>query len=563
MQIQFKFIITSQGKNMETIILDGAMYAKMIKAGAENLSKNREIVNDLNVFPIPDGDTGDNMFMTIGSGADSVGDAATLSKTAAVASKGMLLGARGNSGVILSRIFAGISRGLDGVDTADLSKFGQALISGKDEAYGAVPVPVEGTILTVYREAVEYANSKVSSGSTFQSYFCDLIDETRASLDRTPELLAVLKESGVVDSGGAGLLYIFEGMKMALDGIEVSGEHHSSSEAKKADLSKFDENSVFDLGYCTEFILQLQSAKTDISSFDMDALISYLDGVGNSIVAFRDGSIVKVHVHTMHPGDVLSHVQQYGEFLTLKIENMTVQHNETTIENRYTPKKTKPHKTYGIVTVAAGDGIKDTFSALGCDAVVDGGQSMNPSAEAFLSAFSEINADTILVFPNNGNIIMTARQAAEMYDEADVRVIGTKSIGEGYAAISQLDTSSGDVDQIVEELGEVISSVVTAHVSRASRDTEKDGVTVIKDDFIGFAGDTIYVDEKTRNDALVNLSEKLGAGNYDIILVICGKDTSESESADVYNRLSQKYRLADVIMIDGGQPIYDYMMILE
>ena len=545
---------------MNTTTVTGALFTEMVRCGADNLQKNRTIVNDLNVFPIPDGDTGDNMYMTIESGTASAGGD-TISKASSNVAKGMLLGARGNSGVILSRIFAGISRGLEGADAADINLFGKALESGTAEAYRAVSVPVEGTILTVYREAVAYANSKIEDGATLEGYFDNFISELRRSLDRTPDLLAVLKEAGVVDSGGAGFVYIAEGMKSALDGgISDSGEKGAVAEQKRVDISKFDENSVFDMGYCTEFLLQLSARKTDISAFDIEALRAYLNGVGNSVVAFREGSIVKVHVHTFDPGRVLSDCLKYGEFLTLKIENMTVQHNETTVQNRFTQKRV--HKAYGIVAVAAGDGIKETFSALGCDVVVDGGQSMNPSTQDFIRAFEDIDADTILVFPNNKNIIMAAKQAASLYDKADVRVIETKSIGEGYAAISILDTTSKDTDAVIAEINEAIAGVVSGMVSQAVRDSEKDGVSVKKGDYIGFA-DKIYVDEPTAEDAMASLAEALGAGDYDIIILICGKDATEKGAEALHSRLSQKYKMGEVIMINGGQPIYDYMIILE
>ena len=490
---------------MNTTQIDGILFAKMIEAGAANLSANRKIVNDLNVFPIPDGDTGDNMFMTINSGASMIktNENRSLSKTASLAARGMLLGARGNSGVILSRIFSGISRGLGDCQSADIYDMHKALEAGVDESYSAVSVPVEGTILTVYKDAVSFAGSKITDGESFESYFEDLTRELRRSLDRTPDLLAVLKEAGVVDSGGAGFVYIAEGMRRALAGEEIAASDAPAPAQKTVDITKFNEDSELEFGYCTEFLLQLQRSKVDVDNFDITPLADYLNSVGNSLVIFKEGTIVKVHVHTMNPGDILNHCQKYGEFLTLKIENMTLQHNETTIQNNYEPITYNPHKKYGIVTVAAGDGIKETFISLGCDAVVDGGQSMNPSAQDMINAFEKVNADTIFVFPNNSNIVMTAKQAAALYDKADVRIVPSKTIGEGYAAISMFDQSVGDTDDIIENLSEIIDGVVTGAVSVAVRDTEKDGVTVKKDEYIGFVDETIYVSEKSRNDALI------------------------------------------------------------
>lgn len=548
---------------MNTKKINGVLFAAMIKNGAASLKNKIKEVNDLNVFPIPDGDTGDNMFMTIDAGVVNLAqETVSIGEAARLAANGMLLGARGNSGVILSRIFAGIAKGLDGVDEADLPTFHAAMGSGVTESYSAVAVPVEGTILTVYSDAVRYAGSRINAGSTMETYFEDLHYELCRSLERTPDLLDVLKEAGVVDSGGAGFVYIAEGMMRALSG-EMTELMDTAAARKNVDLNAFTEDSVLEFGYCTEFLLRLQRAKTDIDSFDTNALIDWLNSVGDSVVCFKEGSIVKVHVHTRKPGDVFNYVQQYGEFLTMKCENMTLQHNEAHGGASFKSKVAKPRKPYGIVSVAAGQGIKDAFLSLGCDVVVDGGQSMNPSAEDLISAFEEINADVIFVFPNNGNIIMTAKQAAEIYQDADVRVVASKTIGDGYAAISMLDTSVGDTDAIIESLAEIIDGVVTGTISRAVRDTERDGVTVVKDDYIGFVDDTIYVDSPDRVQAALVLAEKMNALRYDIMLVCCGENVGENESAQLEKALAQTYRRTEVVMIDGGQPIYDYIIILE
>lgn len=546
--------------------IDGTLFSEMIYGGAANLRQNRQTVNDLNVFPIPDGDTGDNMFMTINSGAAQLRTAGvrSLSDAAKTAARGMLLGARGNSGVILSRIFAGIADGLNGLDSADVKAYSSALENGIRESYSAVAHPVEGTVLTVYREAVEYASSRITEQSSIGDFFDSLLTEMRFSLERTPTLLEVLRESGVVDSGGAGLIYITEGMKNALCGEKTVDEGDSFTDNKKAvDISLFTEDSVLDYGYCTEFLLRLQRSKVDIDTFDLNVISDHLNSVGNSLVIFRDGTVVKVHVHTMNPGDILNYCQQFGEFLTLKIENMTLEHSEATIKSGYTPPSLKPKKKYGIVSVAAGDGIKDMFRSLGCDAVVDGGQSMNPSAEDFLRAFGEINADTIFVFPNNSNIILTANQAAEMYDKADVRVIPTKTVGEGYATVSMLDTASGDTDAIIEDAESVISEVTTGTVSRASRDTEKDGIEIHSGDFIGFSDKKIYVDSPERNSAAEALADSLNAGKYDIMILICGEDATDEDADELYRKFKSKYRKTEIIMLNGGQPIYDYIITLE
>ena len=549
---------------METTVLDGALYARLLRGGAANLKANVTTVNDLNVFPIPDGDTGDNMFLTINAGASSAGDGYdSLSQTAGKAASGMLLGARGNSGVILSRIFAGLAKGLEGVQQANVATLGQAFLSGVKEAYGAVSVPVEGTILTVLKDSVNAANGNINADSTLESYFSDFIAELRESLERTPDLLDVLKEAGVVDSGGAGLGYIIEGFINVLNGVETAVESGAAAQARSVDLDAFTEDSVLEFGYCTEFLLRLQTSKIDIGAFRVDELINYLNSVGDSVVCFQEGTVVKVHVHTKTPGNIINHMQHYGEFLTFKMENMTLQHNENHMQEKFAPKIGKPHQPFGMVAVAAGEGIKEAFVSLGCDVVVDGGQSMNPSAEQLIAAFREINADVIFVFPNNSNIVMTADQAAQLYDSAEVRVVPTKTIGEGYAAISMLDTTVGDTDAIIEDLKEVIAGVVTGMVSRAVRDTEMDGVEVRKDDFIGFVGDKIYVDSQSRNEAAEALCEAARADRYDIMLLVCGADASSEEAQALYSGLKRKYRNTEIVMIDGGQPIYDYIIILE
>lgn len=541
--------------------IDGAVYLNMLRGGAQSLNANRAAVNDLNVFPIPDGDTGDNMFMTVNAGAVKTAHSSSISAVARSAAQEMLLGARGNSGVILSRIFSGIGKGLGEADAVDTAGFAAALRRGVEEAYGAVSTPVEGTILTVYREGVERVCADMPH--SFEELFDVLLIECTASLQRTPELLDVLRDAGVVDSGGAGFIYIAEGMKAALSGVAFDVAGDVSASPHNVDLSAFDEDSELTFGYCTEFLLRLQRAKTDIDRFDLEELIAWLNAAGDSVVAFQEGSIVKVHVHTRTPGNVLNHCQQYGEFLTTKIENMTLQHNESHGMQRLKLQNTKPKKPYGIVTVAAGRGLKEIFTSLGCDVVVDGGQSMNPSTEDLLTAFQQTGAQTIYVFPNNSNIILTAEQAAGLYEDADVRIIRTKTIGEGYSAISMFDVTVGDTDAVVAYLEEVIGDVVTGMVSRASRDVSGGTVEVVKDDYIGFVGDDIYVDDESAEEALLTLCDRLRAGDHDILLILAGTDVQEALAAGVYDVLRAKYPRTEVIMMDGDQPIYDYIIILN
>jgi len=554
---------------MDTHKIDGSLYARMVKEGTRELNRNRQTVNDLNVFPIPDGDTGDNMFMTMNGGAGAVDTGCTdLGKVAGQASQGMFMGARGNSGVILSRIFKGISLGLKDKADADIRTFIDALESGVTESYKAVSQPVEGTILTVFREAVGEAEKLAKDGMSFELLFEEIVDGMSRSLEHTPELLDVLKQAGVVDSGGAGLIYIFQGMENALLGLETedsgAGTGHDAPAA--LDLSKFNEDSELVYGYCTEFILQLMTAKVGkVSEFNEQEVFDYLNSVGESLVAFRDGSIIRVHVHTKTPGDILNHCQKWGEFLKIKIENMTVQHNETIGHERpeLVLKTKKPRKKYAFVTVAAGDGICSIFNEVGVDAVINGGQSMNPSVKDFLDAYEDIDADNIIVFPNNGNVILTARQSADAWDKSNIVVIPNKDLGTGYAAISMLDTSVGTVEELVDAINASMEGVVTAMVSRANRDTEQDGVAISDGDYIGFAGGTIYTDNPSRPEAATDLARKLDAGRYGILMLIRGKDVPEDEAQQLAETLEKEFRRTEIIQIDGKQPVHDYVMILE
>ncbi len=550
---------------MGTTTLTSELYANMIAGGAAKLSHNRTVVNELNVFPVPDGDTGDNMYMTIDSGCSALSDGIddALSATSYRVARGMLLGARGNSGVILSRIFSGISKGLHDVRSADIHTFAKALENGISESYRAVQTPVEGTILTVYSDAVRYANSRITDRTDFETYFDDFLRELRASLARTPTLLDVLRESGVVDSGGAGIVFIAEGMQDALRGAEYVSEHEPSPAISEPDLSLFDENTELRFGYCTEFLLRLTNTKVgNVSQFDESPLLDWLNRNGDSVVAFREGSILKVHVHTMSPETVLSFFHGYGEFLTLKIENMMLQHNETSLAEPEL-KTRAPRKKLGIVAVASGAGIRDTFLSIGADVVVDGGQSMNPSAEDLLRAFSSVNADTIFVYPNNSNIMLTARQAAALYTESEVRVLPSRSVGECYAALSLLDISSDDMDQIEAGSIEAMQSVATGTIAKASRTMMKDGVSVREGDYIGFSDGTIYSDAETAEKAALCLASALSAGDYGILLLVRGLDSDPEEAERIRAKLEKQYPVTEVLLLEGGQPVYDYLMILE
>lgn len=521
----------------------------MIRTGGARLGAQRQTINDLNVFPIPDGDTGDNMYMTLEAGSRVA--PGPLGDTAAAVSQGMLTGARGNSGVILSRIFAGIARGLAGAADADLKTFEKAMAAGVESAYGAVSTPVEGTILTVLREGVTAA----AGSRDFDEYFDLLVSAMDLSLQHTPELLDVLKKAGVVDSGGAGLLCIAEGMRDAVHGRaeDALPEAAAGTAPQAVDLDAFTEDSVLEFGYCTEFLLRLQRSKVDPDSFDERVIADWLAAHGDSLVFFRDGTLIKVHVHTRTPGEILNHCQQWGEFLTLKIENMTLQHHENHMDERFRSRT----KALGVVTVAAGDGLQKAFREMGADVVIAGGQTMNPPVEDFLQAFDRIAAETILVFPNNSNILLSARQAAALYDKARIEVIPTRSLGEGYYALASLD-SSAPADEIVPALTEAIGETVTGFVSRAIRDTQAGAAG----DYLGICGKDIRCGSPERRTALLDLARSLDTGAHDLALLFAGGDVPADEAAAAADALSKAFPRTETTLIEGGQPVYDYILLL-
>lgn len=551
-------------------VVDGSVFERLILSGAENLKAHADTVDDLNVFPIPDGDTGENMCMTICGGIDPMKNVETNSvgEKAKALSEGMLLSARGNSGVILSQLFRGMAKGLQEKQTVDLPNFASAFEQGVECAYNAVVHPVEGTILTVAREATAYAKGRINDDSTVESFALDYLTEAKASLSRTPELLAVLKEAGVTDSGGAGLMYIAEGMLFAAQDNDVKDEGHTSEKTANLDFSKFTEDSEMEYGYCTEFLLRLQRSKIDLESFTEDVFIDYLSDIGDSIVAFLTGTILKVHVHTMTPWKVMEFAQRYGEFLTVKIENMTLQHNEIVkapvAETKDDDLRVeKAHKKYGLVTVANGEGVVSIFKECGADEVIDGGQGKNPGVDDFLHAFDRVNADYIFVLPNNGNIILAAKQAAEMYDGAEIIVVESKNIGQAYSALSMLDYSVDDAAAIAEKLSRDMQGVTTGMVTRSVRDANLNGVEIENDDYIGFTDKTMLVSGKDKNTAVCGLIDKMNIGEKEYCILLYGNDSGEKDCETVREYVARNYPDVEFYSVYGGQDVYDFIVILQ
>lgn len=555
--------------------INGTQFKEIIYNGLNNLSIHCKEINDLNVFPVPDGDTGTNMRMTIEAGATAIKDATDESvyDMAKKVSRGMLMGARGNSGVILSQLFRGIYKGLKDVKEASVREFAKAFLSGVDQAYHAVLKPVEGTILTVAREASEKAFKSLKKNDSLEKYFETYLKEARASLERTPDLLPVLKEAGVVDSGGAGYIYVIEGMQKYLNGEEIQTQEVVTS-GTTVNRGSFNAHSTLEYGYCTEFILQLQYSKVDIAKFDIKVISDWLETIGNSIVALKDEDIVKVHVHTLTPGKVLEHCQQYGEYITLKIENMQIQHSEAGIVEQVEPalcdcpqcvemRKNQERKKFAVVAVASGDGLVNIFKEMGVDYIVSGGQSMNPAAEDFVKGFDELNAETILVFPNNGNIVLTAEQAAKYYDKANVVVVPSKTLAQGYSALTMLDLSSGDVEQILAEIKDVIANVTTGLITYSIRDTEIEDVVIKEGDYIGICNGKIVTANVNRIDSVKELLEQSDIAEKEIITIITGKDATLEEIDLIKTYINQAYPNIEIDEITGEQDVYSYIFSIE
>ena len=543
-------------------------FKAMIRSGCANLENHAAEINTLNVFPVPDGDTGTNMSMTFSNGYSEAMKCSSdsISDVAKAFSRGLLMGARGNSGVITSQIFRGIYQHIEGkteIETADIS---QAFENGARVAYKAILKPVEGTILTVIREASWYANHDFETEPfEIETYFDKLVRYSAESLERTPEYLPVLKEVGVVDSGGAGLLKILEGFKAYIDGNPIDfAEKKEETEAVNPALLLDNE----EFGYCTEFIIRLD--ENIVKTFDEKVLKKKLNDMGGeSLVVVKDEDLVKVHVHTLKPGDALNIGQRYGEFVKLKIENMQEQHSTiiasagTEPKKKEEPKKVKEPQKYGIVAVAAGEGVTQLFYDLGTDIVVSGGQTMNPSTEDFVKVCNELdNCENIFIFPNNSNIILAAKQTQSVLSDRNIFVIETKSVQAGLSAVGMFN-KQGEIEDIITDLNDVISNVDASSVTYAIKDTVFDGVEVKEGDYIAIAGKSIISSGKERKKVVLQLLDKLFENDEkELITLIVGEDKDDREVAEIESYINENSDL-ECEIIDGGQPVYSYLIGLE
>jgi len=552
--------------------IDGNLMKLIITNGSVKLKNNHQEINDLNVFPVPDGDTGSNMQSTMMSGVEAIKplEDDTVESVGKALARGLLMGARGNSGVILSQLFSGFGKAFQSLETANAKQFVEGLNQGVKQAYGAVINPVEGTILTVAREAVEKAQKVATEDSDVLDVLKTYLEAAKVSLENTPELLPVLKESGVVDSGGAGLIEIIEGMVAALEG-EIYQEDRSAKKAiaKAAKGHETDQEEEF--GYCTEFIVQFDENR---KKFNKDKLIKQLNRLGDSIVVVADDEILKVHIHTLKPGDALNLGQEYGEFANMKIENMTLQHTETLLNQpegddehlcghehstKYQPGKPKK---YGIITVLNGQGIKDSFREMGVDYIIDGGQTMNPSTQDFVDAIEAVNADNILIIPNNKNVMLSAEHAKGAVEGKNVIVIPAKTIPQGYASLTMFDANQ-DLEDTVEEMKKLIEHVKTGEITYAIRDTEMNGVEISKNDYLGIKEGDIIVAEKNRLNTAKALIESLVDEDSEIITIIAGSDIDEKEIKKLEKYINSTFEELEIETIEGGQAVYHYLFAVE
>lgn len=554
--------------------IDGILLKQMIISGANNLYNNYPEVDALNVFPVPDGDTGTNMNLTISSGAKEIAtrNDASVYDVAKAFSRGLLMGARGNSGVILSQIFRGFAQGLKGKIEATAQDISDALLMGKEVAYKAVMRPVEGTILTVIRESSQALADSVYPDMPLDEALDILLKEARESLKRTPNLLPVLKEAGVVDSGGAGLCKIIEGFDLALHNQIVEKNmpdvvSDSVVEPIIGNVQASLEHKEF--GYCTEFILKLPEdpIKAKKKNFVPSRFSGVLNSHGNSIVMVHDDDLIKVHIHTLNPGNILTYAQQFGEFVKIKVENMSEQHTHLIEEDAKAKEdeiKKQPKKPFGLISVGAGKGIVDLFKDLNCDYIVSGGQTMNPSTEDFIKAIKSINAEQIFILPNNSNIIMAATQACDvMNEEVKCTVIPTKTIPQGLVSAMMYNPES-DYDTNYNYMMESLSSVKSGQVTFAVKDTSFEGMEIHKDDFIGICDKKILATEKDKIKCALKLINTMIDEDSSIITIITGEDVTEAER-DALKELVQA-KVGDMVDVDvkvGLQPVYSFIIGIE
>ncbi|MCI6737247.1 MAG: DAK2 domain-containing protein [Intestinibacter sp.] len=538
--------------------IDGKQLRDMFVSGANNLKNHKEIVDKLNVFPVPDGDTGTNMSLTISCAIKELNKVENddIGQLGKALSKGSLMGARGNSGVILSQIIRGLAKSIEGKDQLSSMDIAEALKNGSDTAYKAVIKPVEGTILTVVRESSEYALKAAALEDDIVEFMTLVINEANNSLNRTPELLHALKEAGVVDSGGKGLVLVYEGMLKSLQGESVEGEDVQPAESTSVKVENKISTEDIKYQYCTEFILETDK----ISDLKMrDIMIKY----GDSLVVVGDEGVIKVHVHTNTPGTVLQEALAFGQLLTIKIENMKLQHENKVIQDAQDTKeevKEEP-KEFGFIATSMGEGLAKIFKDFGVDHIIEGGQTMNPSTEDFMKAIDEMNANNIIILPNNSNIIMAANQAKELSDK-NIIVIPTKNVSQAFAALVSFDGDS-TIEENEANMLEALKTVKSGQVTYAVRNTVINDVEVKEGNIIGLGEGKLLSAGDDIDDITTKLIESLVDEDSAIITLFYGEDTKKEDAEALQEALEEKFEDIDIELYYGGQPIYYYLVSVE
>lgn len=550
---------------MAVSTIDAKLLQKMFLAGAASIDAQKDYINELNVFPVPDGDTGTNMTMTIMSAAREVEaiENPTMQTICKAMSSGSLRGARGNSGVILSQLFRGFTKEVKEYDVIDVQILAAAFTRAVDTAYKAVMKPKEGTILTVAKGGAQKAAELAGTTTDIEVFAKEVLAYMEEVLKQTPQMLPVLKEAGVVDSGGQGLIEILTGAYDSLIGKEVEYKSQQNKTTSKAESSgsNNDVSSDIKFGYCTEFIIM---TKKEFTSKDEMNFKGFLEKIGDSIVVVADDDIVKVHVHTNNPGLAIEQALTYGELTKLKIDNMREEHNEKLIkeQEKAAAQKEQPRKPVGFISVSVGSGINQIFKELGVDYIIEGGQTMNPSTEDMLNAISKVNADTIFIFPNNGNIILAAEQAKSLTKDKEIVVVPTKTVPQGITAIINYvsDRSSEDnLNTMIEE----IANVKTGQVTYAVRNTVMDGVEIKENDIMGLDGKTILSVGNSISDVTIELAKKLIDEDSELVSLYYGEDVSSEDAQAVADAILEENPDIDVEVNSGGQPIYYYLLSVE
>ena len=534
----------------------------MLKNGLENLRVHEEEVNSLNVFPVADGDTGTNMRLTLSKGMKNAPDSTELCDYLRGLSEGMLMGARGNSGVILSQLFNGLHRELSHCKAANVKDLSKALIRAYKQGYASVVHPVEGTILTVAREGIEHIYPQLDRVPDIETMLAMYVAEMKKTLAHTPEMLAELREAGVIDSGGYGYILIWEGMVRFICGEIIDSGVHAEEDNLSVPTVNFDpelfnETSVFQEGYCTEFILQLMNDRYRYVRFNLDQYIHTLEGMGNSLVVVRDGTRVKVHVHSLKPAEIIAYSQGFGEFVSFKLENMQIQHNEH-IRRQSPPKKHKPN---AFVAAANGSGMREIFEELGCDIVIGGETAFNTSAQEFMDAFRAVDADLIVVLPNDKNNQKAAEQAASLYADGRVEILPTRSVAEGYYAIAMDIPDNPDIEERLALMREGQQSVSTLAVTTAVRDTVYTGISCKKGERIALLDDELVCVSADWNTALIEgLRRVEDIDERDSCIVFAGMEVEPEEEDALVDVLAEAFPMLEATVLHGGQAVYRWII---